>query len=441
VNEENLDPIVISEQQFDNAAAYITDLKAGLVDFLKRPKRTYIINFPIEMDDGSVKSVQSFRVIHNRVFGPGKGGLRYHPDVTVDEVISLAKLMTWKCALLHIPFGGAKGGVVCNPKELTTNELRRITRRFTAELFDVIGPHTDIPAPDMYTDEQTMAWIYDTYEALNPGKNNRPVVTGKPVELGGSLGRREATGRGTMFATQRFLSKALIPEQQEIAGARIAIQGFGNVGAVAANEFCRQGGKIVALSDSSGGIYSKDGLDPKKVKAFKRKHGSVVGMPDTTELTNEELLEVDCDILIPAATAMQINAGNAANIKAKLIVEAANNPTTPAADVILRQRGIYVIPDILTNGGGVTVSYFEWVQNQANEQWDLDVINQKLQKRMYSAVDAVFDLWQGYVVGELPKLEDRDCVPKDCRPDFRIISMIMAIKRVADATLMRGIWP
>ncbi len=439
---EILDPTVISEQQFDKATAYITDLKAGLIDFLKHPKRIHIINFPVELDDCSVQTVQCFRVIHNRVFGPSKGGIRYHPDVTVEEVTSLAELMTWKCALVNIPFGGAKGGVVCNPKKLSTNELRRITRRFTTELFDVIGPYTDIPAPDMYTNEQTMAWIFDTYDVLNAGENNRPMVTGKPIDLGGSLGRFEATGRGCMFATQRFLSKALIPNHLEIAGARIAIQGFGNVGAVAANEFCMQGAKIVAISDSSGGIYSKDGLDPKKVSTFKKDHGSVVGMPNTLTLTNEELLEVDCDILIPAAIALQINSKNAANIKAKLIVEAANNPTTPTADEILQQRGIHVIPDILANAGGVTVSYYEWVQNHANEQWDLDVINQKLQERIFAAVDAVFDLWESYSVddvlrpSEFEKTESSKCVL-----DFRTIALIIAIKRVADATLMRGIWP
>jgi glutamate dehydrogenase (NAD(P)+) len=293
----------------------------------------------------------------------------------------------------------------------------------------------------MYTDEQTMAWIFDTYDRLNPDENNRPVVTGKPVSLGGSLGRHEATGKGCMFATQHFLSKALIPEQQEIAGARIAIQGYGNVGSIAADEFFRQGATIVAVSDSKGGIYSKNGLDPEKVAAFKAEHGSVVGMPDTLTIDNQELLEIDCDILIPSATALQINRDNAKNIKAKLVVEAANNPTTPAADEILQQRGIYVIPDILANAGGVTVSYYEWVQNSANEQWDLDVINQKLQKRMYAAVDSVFDYWQGCVVGDNPVAQVNSANRVNAVPDFRTVALIIAIKRVADATLMRGIWP
>jgi glutamate dehydrogenase (NAD(P)+) len=441
MSEEILDPIVISEQQFDKAATHIVDLKTGLIDYLKEPNRIHIIHFPVELDDGSVKTIQCFRVIHNRVFGPSKGGIRYHPDLTVAEVTSLAKLMTWKCALVNLPFGGAKGGVVCNTKELSMNELRHITRRFTSELFSIIGPSTDIPAPDMYTDEQTMAWIFDTYDRLNPGENNRPVVTGKPISLGGSLGRHEATGRGCMLATQRFLSKALIPEQQEIAGARIAIQGFGNVGAIAADEFFRQGATIVAVSDSKGGIYSKTGLDPEKVTAFKAEHGSVVGLPDTMTISNEELLEIDCDILIPSATALQINRGNAKKIKAKLVVEAANNPTTPAADEILQQRGIYVIPDILANAGGVTVSYYEWVQNSANEQWDLELVNSKMKKRMYAAVDAVFDYWQGCVVGDNPAEQVNDAIRVDGVPDFRTAALIVAIKRVADATLMRGIWP
>jgi len=441
MSKENLDPIVISEQQFDKAAAYITDLKRGLVDFLKQPKRINIINFPVEMDDGSVKTIRCYRVIHNRVFGPSKGGIRYHPDVSEQEVTSLAKLMTWKCALVNIPFGGAKGGVVCNPKELSINELRRITRRFTVELFDVIGPYTDIPAPDMYTNEQTMAWIFDTYDALNPGEYNHPVVTGKPIALGGSLGRFKATGKGCLFATQRFLTKGLIPELKDLSGARIAIQGYGNVGAVAAAEFFSHGARIVALSDSSGGIYAEEGLDPEKVSAYKKEHGTVVGMPNTLTLSNQELLEIDCDILIPAATASQINNNNAPKIQAKLIVEAANNPTTPAADEILLKRGIYVIPDILANAGGVTVSYYEWVQNQANEQWDLDVVNQKLQKRIFASVDAVFDHWENYLVGDLSLTENKKSLSTDSLPDFRTISLIIAIKRVADATLLRGIWP
>ncbi len=438
---ENLDPVFISEQQFDRAAAYVRGLKRGLIDFLKKPKRVTIVNFPIELDDGSVQSFLGFRVVHNRVFGPGKGGMRYHPDVTMEEVISLAKLMTWKCALVNIPFGGAKGGVVCDTKTLTESEQRRITRRFTSELFDVIGPYKDIPAPDLYTNEQTMAWIYDTYDVLHPGFNNRPVVTGKPVEMGGACGRTEATGTGCVFAAQRFLSKALLPDRQEVAGARVAIQGFGDVGAVAAHAFYREGARIVAISDSQGGIYSEDGLDPDAVAHFKAEHGTVVGMANTLTITNAELLELDCDILMPAALGNQIHAGNAHNIKARLIVEGANNPTTPQADRILGDKGIYVLPDILANAGGVTVSYYEWVQNQANEQWSPDDVMARLSDRMNTAVDTVFNRWQAFVVGEeKPAGRVLSEEPVDV-PDFRTVALIIAIERVTRATLIRGIWP
>jgi len=431
--EENLDPIAISEEQFNRAVEHVKGLKKGLVEFLKKPRRVNIVNFPIEMDDDSVQSFQGFRVQHNRVFGPGKGGIRYHPDVTMEEVISLAKLMTWKCALVNVPFGGAKGGVICDPKNLNERELRRITRRYTSELYDELGPYQDIPAPDLYTNEQTMAWIFDTYDVLHPGFNNRPVVTGKPIEMGGSYGRYEATGNGCLFVTQRFLSKALIPEHQDVAGMRIAIQGFGDVGAVAANAFHRQGAKVVAVSDSTGGIYRAAGLDPSEVEQFKARQGSVVGMADTMTVTNEELLELECDILLPAALGNQIHAGNAANIKARLVVEGANNPTTPGADRILQARGIYVLPDILVNAGGVTVSYYEWVQNQVNEQWDYDTITEKMRAKLYTALDSVFSRWQAFVVGEESM--------QDSMPDFRTIALAIAIERVVHATLLRGIWP
>lgn len=430
---ENLDPIVISEEQFNRAVHCVKGLKRGLVEFLKKPKRVNIVNFPVEMDDDSVQSFQGFRVQHNRVFGPGKGGIRYHPDVTMEEVVSLAKLMTWKCALVNVPFGGAKGGVVCDTKSLSDRELRRITRRYTSELYDEIGPHQDIPAPDLYTNAQTMAWIFDTYDVLHPGFNNRPVVTGKPIEMGGSYGRYEATGNGCLFATQRFLSKALIPEHQDVSGTRVAIQGFGDVGAVAANAFHRQGAKIIAVSDSKGGIFSAAGLDPTEVERFKASHNTVVGMADTMTITNEELLELECDILLPAALGNQIHAGNAANVKAKLIVEGANNPTTPRADRILQERGIYVLPDILVNAGGVTVSYYEWVQNQVNEQWDYDTTTEKMRAKLHSAVDSVFSRWQAFMVGEEST--------QDHMPDFRTIALAIAIERVVHATLLRGIWP
>ena len=438
--QENLNPVYISEQQFNRAAHYIKGLKRGLVDFLKQPKRAITVNFPIELDDGSIQSIKGFRVTHNRVFGPSKGGIRYHPDLTIEEVISLAKLMTWKCALMNLPFGGAKGGVVCHPKALSDNELRRITRRFTTEMHDIFGPNTDIPAPDLYTNEQTMAWIFDTYDVLHQGYNNHQVVTGKPIEMGGSYGRHEATGLGCMFATERFLSRALIPEQQEISGARVAIQGFGDVGSVASDAFYRKGARIIAVSDSKGGIFRQEGLTPEEVQAFKYEHDTVQGMNDTISITNAELLELECDILIPAALGNQIHSGNANHIKAKLVVEGANNATTPAADKILADRGIFVIPDILANAGGVTVSYYEWVQNQVNEQWALEVVHDKLQSKMYKAVDTVFNRWQSFVVGdEKPGKDEGES--SEPAPDFRSVSLIIAIERVARATLMRGIWP
>jgi len=430
---ENLDPIAISEARFERATDCLDRLHRGLVDFLKHPKRVNLVNFPVEMDDDSVRSFQGFRVVHNRVFGPGKGGIRYHPDVTMEEVVSLAKLMTWKCALLGLPFGGAKGGVVCDPKQLSERELRRITRRFTSELHESLGPFQDIPAPDLYTGAQTMAWIYDTYDMLHPGYNNRAVVTGKPIEMGGALGRHEATGNGCLFATQRFLSRGLIADLQEVAGARVSIQGFGDVGSVAAEAFHRQGAKIVALSDSGGGIFREEGLDPAAVRQFKDEQGRVSGMPGSRAVSNAELLELDCDILLPAALGNQIHAVNAPRIKARLVVEGANNPTTPAADRILQQRGIHLLPDILANAGGVTVSYYEWVQNQVNEQWDYETTTEKMRAKIQGATDTVFNRWQRFVVGE--EGEGGEI------PDFRTVALVIAIERVAHATLMRGIWP
>ncbi|MDH5394325.1 MAG: Glu/Leu/Phe/Val dehydrogenase [Gammaproteobacteria bacterium] len=439
---ESFDPVEMSSQQFELAACYISELRSGLINFLKQPKRITILNFPVEMDNGSVQSFQGYRVLHNTVFGPGKGGIRFHPELTMEEVVSLAKLMTWKCALVNIPFGGAKGGVICDTKLLSESEQRRITRRFTSELADNIGPNIDIPAPDMYTNEQTMAWIFDTYDVLHPGKNNRPVVTGKPVEMGGSFGRQEATGNGVYHLTERFLAKALIPSQQTVSGARVAIQGFGNVGAVTASAFFRQGAVIIAVSDSQGGIYRQAGFDPAEIVSFKAEHGTVVGMPDTMTITNEDLLQLECDILIPAASSNQIHQNNAYKINAKVVVEAANSPVTPAADSILCERGIYVLPDIIVNAGGVTVSYFEWVQNHSNQQWDLSKVNKQLQKTMHNVMDLVFSRWQSFVIGESTVAENIEITNAEVqKPGFRSIALSIAIERVAKATLIRGIWP
>ncbi len=344
--------------------------------------------------------------------------------------------MTWKCALVDVPFGGAKGGVVCHPKELSKTELRRITRRYIADLGDNIGPHIDIPAPDVYTNEQTMAWIFDTYDGLHQGRNNLPVVTGKPVDLGGSLGRSEATGRGCLFATQRLLQQGVVPGLDSVAGASIAIQGFGNAGSVAARLFSESGSRIVALSDSAGGVYARDGIDPQAAMQFKRGHGTVCGLPGTNSITNEQLLELECDILIPAAMENQIRRDNAHRMRCKLIAEAANGPTTPAADEILRAAGIAVLPDVMANAGGVTVSYFEWVQNIENEQWELEVVNHKLQKKMHAGVDAICARSRKLCQDNTPQRKG-ERIPID----LRTAAFVVAIERVARVALERGIWP
>lgn len=441
---EIIDPLAAQAEHFRRARAHLKGFKRGLIDFFEAPKRSLGVCFPVEMDDGSVRTFRGYRILHNHVLGPGKGGIRYHPDVTETEVAALATLMTWKCALVKVPFGGAKGGVACDTKSLSEIELRRITRRFVHELGDNIGPHTDIPAPDLYTNEQTMAWIYDTYDLLHPGHNNRPVVTGKPLELGGSLGRREATGLGAYFATERFLEIEPPANLPRLAGATVAIQGSGQVGQVAARAFREAGALVTALSDSQGGIYCAEGLDLVAAEAHKHEHGTLVGLPETTTITNEDLLALDCDILVPAALGNQIRRDNAGQIKAKLVVEAANAPTTPAGDDILRQRGVVVLPDILVNAGGVTVSYFEWVQNIENQEWALDDINLRLRHRMNRAVDTVVDCWR-QLRAEADQ-EDHaekggDATAQDASVDLRTAALVVAVRRVAKATLQRGIWP
>jgi glutamate dehydrogenase (NAD(P)+) len=441
---EIIDPLEAQAEHFRRARVHLKSFKRGLIDFFEAPKRSLGVCFPVEMDDGSVRTFRGYRILHNHVLGPGKGGIRYHPDVTGTEVAALATLMTWKCALVKVPFGGAKGGVACDPKSLSEIELRRITRRFVHELGDNIGPHTDIPAPDLYTNEQTMAWIYDTYDLLHPGSNNRPVVTGKPLELGGSLGRREATGLGAYFATERFLEIEPPANLPRLAGATVAIQGSGQVGQVAAGAFREAGALVIALSDSQGGIYCAEGLDLAAAEAHKHEHGTLVGLPETTTITNEDLLALDCDILVPAALGNQIRRDNAGQIKAKLVVEAANAPTTPAGDDILRQRGVVVLPDILVNAGGVTVSYFEWVQNIENQEWALDDINLRLRHRMNRAVDAVVECWRQLrtETGQEDHAgEDGEATAQGASVDLRTAALVVAVRRVAKATLQRGIWP
>jgi glutamate dehydrogenase (NAD(P)+) len=426
---EDLNSYNIAQRQFDNAARYVADLPDGLKSWLRGCTRLLKVEFPVERDDGSVQTFSGYRALHSRVRGPGKGGIRYHPDVNADEVRALASWMTWKCAVADIPFGGAKGGIICNPKELSRDELRRVTRRFIVELGDTIGPHTDIPAPDVNTDAETMAWIYDTYDVMHAHHNNLPVVTGKPLSMGGSLGRREATARGCLFVTRRAIEQGAVPGLNSVKGARVAIQGFGNAGSFAAELFIEAGATVIAVSDSTGGIASETGIDPKAALAHKRQTGSVVGLAGSRNITNEDLLQIDCDILIPAAFENQIRTDNVAGVKAKVIAEAANGPTTPAADEVLFQRGVPIIPDILANSGGVTVSYFEWVQNIENEHWSEDHVNEMLREKMEAATDAVLQM----------QLEIKD--RHDESVDLRTAAFALAIKRVASVATVRGIWP
>ena len=426
---EDLNPYNIAQRQFDQAAEYVADLPEGMRSLMRGTVRLLKVEFPVERDDGSVQTFAGYRALHSRVRGPGKGGIRYHPDVNADEVRALASWMTWKCAVADVPFGGAKGGIVCDPKKLSRNELRRITRRFVVELGESIGPHTDIPAPDVNTTAETMAWIYDTYDMMHPGKNNLPVVTGKPVNMGGSLGRNEATARGCLFVTRRAIEQGAVPGLDVMRGARVVIQGYGNAGSIAADLFAEAGATIIAVSDSTGAVQCDEGLDPAAVALHKKQTGSVVGMPGTKNITNAELLHIPCDILIPAAFENQIRADNVAGVQAKVIAEAANGPTTPDADRQLFERGIPVLPDILTNAGGVTVSYFEWVQNIENEHWSESEVNDKLRYKMEAATDAVLQM----------QLEIRDL--RGASVDLRTAAFALAIKRVSKVAMERGIWP
>ncbi|HBY97534.1 MAG TPA: glutamate dehydrogenase [Chloroflexi bacterium] len=410
-------PWHVALEQFDNAVRYL-DLKAGIVDFLRYPKRELTVNFPVKMDDDSVRVFTGYRVHHNTVRGPTKGGIRYHQDVTLDEVRALAMWMTWKCSLVNIPYGGAKGGVVVNPYELSLAELENLTRRYTSEISLLIGPDSDIPAPDVGTNPQVMAWLMDTY-SMHQGYSVNAVVTGKPVSIGGSLGRGDATGVGVMFCTRKAMQKLGMP----IRGAPVLVQGFGNVGSVSARAMYEQGAKIIAVSDVNGGIYDPDGLDIPRLVRHVRETGTVTTWSGVERVTNTELLTLPCDVLIPAALENQITDENADKIHAKLIAEGANGPTTPEADKILRARGITVVPDILCNSGGVTVSYFEWVQGLQSFFWSEHEIFERLERIMTGAFE---DTWT---------MAGRKNV------DLRIAASILAISRVAEATLLRGIYP
>jgi glutamate dehydrogenase/leucine dehydrogenase len=415
---ESLNPFEVAQEQIDRAGKKLS-LDPDLLELLKHPKRELHVNFPVRMDDGRVKVFTGYRVQYNDARGPFKGGIRYHWNVSIDEVRALACWMTWKCAVMDIPYGGAKGGIICNPKEMSKAENERMTRRYASEISVIIGPEKDIPAPDVYTDGQTMSWIMDTI-SMHKGFTVSGVVTGKPISIGGSLGRDEATARGAVYTTREAAKRIKL----NLKGATVAVQGFGNAGYHYARLMQDEyGAKIVAVSDSKGGIYSEKGFDPKEVLAYKEKTGSVVGFPGTKKITNEELLELAVDILSPAALENQITSENAPRIKAKISAECANGPTTPEADDILSKKGVLVIPDILANGGGVTVSYFEWVQDLANFFWTKPEVDAKLEGVMVRAFDAV---WKMH--------EEKKC-------DMRQAAYMVAINRVAEAYKWRGIYP
>jgi glutamate dehydrogenase (NAD(P)+) len=416
---EKINPIDVAMKQVDIAAEKLK-LDPGLCEKIKQTKRELIVHFPVKMDDGRIKMFTGYRVQHNLTRGPGKGGIRYHPDVDLDEVRALAMWMTWKAAVVNIPFGGAKGGVQCNPKSMSLRELENMTRRFTWEIAMMIGPDQDIPAPDVYTNPQVMAWIMDTYSILK-GYTVHGVVTGKPLELGGSLGRFEATGKGVFVTVQEAARHLNIP----IEGARVAVQGCGNVGGIAAQYFDKAGAKVIAISDSKGGMYNKKGLNISAVLDCKKKYSCLI-TPEARggeEITNEELLELDCDILVPSALENQITHKNASKIKTKIIAEGANGPTTPEADEILHDRGIFMVPDILANAGGVTVSYFEWVQNLQELLWNEEEISERLTRILRRSFAEVLNISQKEKV------------------DMRTAALMLGIGRVAEAQKLRGIYP
>jgi glutamate dehydrogenase (NAD(P)+) len=407
----------VAVEQF-NRAADVVNLEDSMRRILSVCQREVTVSFPVEMDDGSVQVFTGYRVQHNTGPGPTKGGIRFHQDVTLQEVKALAMFMTWKCAVVGLPYGGAKGGVTVNPKLLSQTELQNMTRRYTTELQFMFGPNQDIPAPDVNTNAQIMAWLMDTY-SMNVGHSVPGVVTGKPIALGGSQGRSEATGRGVVFALEEAAPKINL----DLSGATAIVQGFGNVGSVAARLLQQTGVKVIGVGEVYGSIYSPDGIDINELLAYKAKNGRIDGFPDVELVGNRELLELPCDILVPAALENQIDADNAPNIQAKIIVEGANGPTSPEADDILNDRGIMVVPDILANAGGVTVSYFEWVQALQAFPWTEQQVNERLKQIMTNSFNSVFETAQQYEVS------------------MRTGAMVYAVTRVAEFTQLRGIYP
>lgn len=403
--------------QLDKALRHM-NIKQGVAETLRYPKRELSVTFPVLMDNRDIKIFRGYRVHHSVVRGPTKGGIRFSADVTLDEVRALAMSMTWKCALMNLPFGGAKGGVVVDPKALSLSELENLTRRYATEISIMMGPESDIPAPDMGTNPQIMAWIMDTY-SMHRGFSVPAVVTGKPVEIGGSLGRTEATGRGVAFTVREGLKRV----GANLDGIRVAVQGFGNVGSVAARLVHEMGMSVVAVSDSLGGIYNPHGLDPEAAIAHKAAQGSLSNFADCDSVTNAELLTLDCDVLVSAAKENQITSHNADRIRARIVAEGANGPTTSEADEVLTDKGVFLIPDILCNAGGVTVSYLEWVQDLQSFFWPVEEINAKLQALMENAFKAVMSC-----------ADSRSISPREA-------ALVLAIQRISDAVVLRGIYP
>ncbi len=413
----SINPWLVAQQQFDLAAERL-NLDDGMRRVLREPRRELTVHFPVKMDDGSVRVFTGYRVQHNLGRGPAKGGIRYHQDVSLDEVKALAMWMTWKCAVVGIPYGGGKGGVIVDPKKLSMKELEALTRRFFTEIEVLVGPEKDIPAPDVNTNAQVMAWMMDTY-SMHVGYTVPGVVTGKPISLGGSEGRNEATARGTVFCIIEAARHLGI----ELDKARVAIQGFGNAGSIAATLISAEKATVVAVSDSTGGIHNPNGLEINRVIQWKQEHGTVQGFPGAKDISNAQVLEVDCEILIPAALENQITERNAGNVKARLIAEAANGPTTPEADEILWKASKFMIPDILCNAGGVTVSYFEWVQDLNRDHWSEQVVNEKLKGIMVKA------------------FQETLAIARREQINMRTAAYLLAVKRVAEATQMRGLYP
>jgi len=415
--EEN--PYQNALKQLEIAAKQI-NLEPWIHEILKHCMQISVVSLPIKMDDGTVKVFTGYRAQHSTALGPSKGGIRYSPDVTMDEIKALSMWMTWKCAVAELPYGGAKGGIVCDPKKLSRGELERLTRRYTYAIINMLGPKKDVPAPDINTDKQVMAWIMDSY-SIGVGETTLGVVTGKPISIGGSQGRECATGRGLSYVAREICKKlgvALGPE------TTVAIQGYGNVGSVVGVILGQEMGcKIVGVSDIMGGVYNPNGIDPLLLKKHKNETGSVVGFPGTQDITNEELLALDCDILVPAAVENQITKKNARNVRTKLIIEGANGPTTTEADAILEKEGIIVVPDILANSGGVIVSYFEWVQDLYSYFWDIDRVNQELERHIVKAFHKVYNLAQ----------------EKDV--SLRTAAYMLAVGRIAEAIRVRGLYP